>query len=31
MNLGVRIETSAGGIIFGLSNFLPFIQKRGGS
>jgi outer membrane protein insertion porin family len=30
-NLGVRIETSAGGIIFGLSNFLPFIQNRGGS
>jgi outer membrane protein assembly factor BamA len=31
MNLGVRIETSAGGITFGLSNFLPFIQGRGGS
>jgi outer membrane protein insertion porin family len=29
-NLGVRIETSAGGIVFGLSNFLPFIQRRGG-
>jgi outer membrane protein insertion porin family len=28
-NLGVRIETSAGGIIFGLSNFLPFVEKRG--
>jgi outer membrane protein insertion porin family len=27
-NLGVRVETSAGGIVFGLSNFLPFIQRR---
>jgi outer membrane protein insertion porin family len=26
-NLGVRIETSAGGIIFGLSNFLPVIGR----
>jgi hypothetical protein len=29
-NLGVRVETSAGGIVFGLSSFLPFIQNRGG-
>jgi hypothetical protein len=28
-NLGVRVETSAGGIVFGLSNFLPFVEKRG--
>jgi outer membrane protein insertion porin family len=28
-NLGVRIETSAGGIVFGLSNFLPIIPSRG--
>jgi outer membrane protein assembly factor BamA len=28
-NLGLRIETSAGGIVFGLSNFLPFVQKQG--
>ncbi len=28
-NVGVRIETSAGGLVFGLSNFLPFVEKRG--
>lgn len=28
-NLGVRIETSAGGVVFGIANFLPFFEKRG--
>jgi outer membrane protein insertion porin family len=27
-NVGVRVETSAGGLVFGLSNFLPFVEKR---
>jgi hypothetical protein len=29
-NLGVQIETSAGGFTFGLSNFLGFIPNYGG-
>ncbi|HEX7667181.1 MAG TPA: hypothetical protein VF407_21770, partial [Polyangiaceae bacterium] len=28
-NAGLRIETSAGGFVFGVSNFLGFIPVRG--
>ena len=28
-NLGVRVETSAGGIVIGIASFLPFFEKRG--
>jgi outer membrane protein assembly factor BamA len=28
-NLGVRVETSAGGVVVGIASFLPFFEKRG--
>ncbi len=28
-NLGIRIETSAGGVVVGISSFLPFFEKGG--